>query len=91
MEERGPAKRFLQGMIQIAVGYHHALNGNYKGASSLFTKGIPKLLPYLPSCESVPLGDLVPVFERHRLHFTELLGGKAGDFDGEAIPLIQLA
>jgi len=52
---RGPDRRFLQGMIQVSVGFYHFLNGNYKGAASQFTRGLAKLDGYRPSYHGVEL------------------------------------
>jgi predicted metal-dependent hydrolase len=38
----GPMKRFLQGIIQISVGFHHAHAGNYDGAVNQLAKGLEK-------------------------------------------------
>ncbi|MBI4734808.1 MAG: DUF309 domain-containing protein [candidate division NC10 bacterium] len=38
----GPTKRFLQGIIQISVGFHHAHAGNYEGAVNQLAKGLEK-------------------------------------------------
>jgi len=40
---KGPEKRFLQGVLQIAVGLHHLHKGNYAGAKSLLNEGVEKL------------------------------------------------
>jgi uncharacterized protein len=34
---------FIQGLIQVAVGYFHITNLNLKGAKGLFNKCLPKL------------------------------------------------
>lgn len=39
----GAARRFLQGVIQISVGFHHALRGSYEGAVNQLEKGLAKL------------------------------------------------
>ena len=39
-------KRFLQGLIQIAVGLHHHSNGNLDGACSLLARGAANLKGY---------------------------------------------
>ena len=39
----GPEKRFLQGLIQIAVGFHHHSTGNLVGARSLLCRGADKM------------------------------------------------
>jgi uncharacterized protein len=41
-----PEKRFLQGLIQIAVGLHHHSNGNLDGACSLLARGAANLKGY---------------------------------------------
>jgi predicted metal-dependent hydrolase len=40
---KGGAKRFLQGLIQISVGFHHAVRGSYPGAVNQLEKGLAKL------------------------------------------------
>ena len=37
-----PARTALQGLIQIAVGFHHLENGNREGARSLLVLGLAK-------------------------------------------------
>ncbi len=46
MEERGEAKRFLQGLIQGAVGIFHMIRGNLAGAESQLSKSLAKLGEY---------------------------------------------
>ena len=41
-QPRGPTRRFLQGIIQISVGFHHAHAGNYEGAVNQLAKGLEK-------------------------------------------------
>ena len=41
---KGPMKRYLQGIIQISVGFHHARSGNYHGTVSQLAKGLAKTL-----------------------------------------------
>ncbi|OGB95253.1 MAG: hypothetical protein A2Z31_01820 [candidate division NC10 bacterium RBG_16_65_8] len=40
---RSPARRYLQGIIQISVGFHHAMRGSYHGAVNQLEKGLAKL------------------------------------------------
>ena len=39
----GPEKTFLQGLIQIAVGFHHLQRLNYVGAKNKLQSGLEKL------------------------------------------------
>ncbi len=41
-QPKGHTKRFLQGLIQISVGFHHAHSGNYDGAVNQLAKGLEK-------------------------------------------------
>jgi hypothetical protein len=42
-EASGALRDALQGLIQIAVGYQHAANGNGRGAHALLTEGVARL------------------------------------------------
>jgi uncharacterized protein len=41
-------REFTQGIIQIAVAYHHLLAGNREGAVKLFEKGLRRVMPFSP-------------------------------------------
>jgi predicted metal-dependent hydrolase len=43
---RGPGRDFFQGLIQVAVGFHHFGNGNLAGAESMFSRALKRLAPY---------------------------------------------
>lgn len=43
---RGPARDFLQGLIQIAVGHYHLGNANREGAASMFARALKRLDGY---------------------------------------------
>lgn len=40
---KGPEKWFLQGLLQVGVGFHHLEQQNYTGAKNLLTSGIENL------------------------------------------------
>lgn len=40
---KGPLRTFMQGIIQISVGFHHARRGSYAGAVNQLGKGLEKL------------------------------------------------
>ncbi len=50
MEHRGPARKFYQGLIQMAVALHHFGNGNIRGARKVFLSSRKYLEGYRPSC-----------------------------------------
>ena len=45
---RGPGRSFLQGLIQVAVAFHHLEQGNLRGASSVMERAVSRLAPYAP-------------------------------------------
>ena len=48
--ESGEIRNLYQGILQIGVGFHHASNGNLRGARLLLTDGLDKLGRFLPTC-----------------------------------------
>lgn len=55
---RGGRRLFLQGLIHLAVGFHHWRNGNRAGASRQLRKGLRKIAGYLPACEGIDTSRL---------------------------------
>jgi len=45
--------KFIQALIQLAVGYFHITNNNKNGALGLFNKCIPKFNDYLPEYREI--------------------------------------
>ena len=55
---RGRRRRFLQALIQVAVGFHHHSRGNLVGARSLLARGGNTLTLYPVSYAGLRLGPL---------------------------------
>lgn len=58
-DEQGPARRFYQGLIQLAVCLHHFRNGNTRGAKKLCLSGSDYLEPYRPAYLGLDLERLL--------------------------------
>lgn len=56
--ERTGIRVLYQGILQIGVGFHHALNGNHKGAVALLTDGISKVEQFLPAALDIDTARL---------------------------------
>jgi len=59
---RGPSRDFFQGLIQVAVGFHHLGNGNRPGAITLLRRSLARLGRYparYAGVELAPLRDAV--------------------------------
>ena len=87
--ERGPIRRLYQGILQIGVGFHHALNGNQRGAVQLLTAGIAKTAEYAPQALGIETGALVDAAQRCLDRIVELGPDRIGEFDSAMIPTIE--
>lgn len=54
-----PDANFVQGLIQLSVGYFHITNRNINGANGLLNKSIKKLNPYVPECRKIDVNNLI--------------------------------
>ncbi|MAT39358.1 MAG: hypothetical protein CL946_07115 [Ectothiorhodospiraceae bacterium] len=73
---RGESRLFYQGLIQVAIGYYHAGNRNFKGAHSQLSKAIEKLSEYPDVYRQVPLRNLLTTISLHRSIYRDALLGK---------------
>ena len=74
MECSGERKKFLQGIIQVAVAFHHLRNGNFVGASRLLSAGIEKIRSFDSNQQLI---DLPPLFAALSPLHEKLQGGYA--------------
>ena len=59
LESSGDRKKFLQGLIQLAVALHHLRNGNRVGAERLLAAGVEKLAGCAPERELIDVDALL--------------------------------
>jgi predicted metal-dependent hydrolase len=84
---RGHSRRFYQGLIHLAVGFHHiTVRENSKGALSQLNKGIEKLSEYAPQFQGIELKNLL---NEIRKCVEVIRKVKAEDFDTTLIPKIE--
>jgi len=55
---RGPARDFIQALIQISVGFYHLRNGNFRGGESQLDKGLRNLRAYADDYAGMDLAAL---------------------------------
>jgi uncharacterized protein len=55
---RGPSRDFLQGLVQLAVGFYHLGNGNRAGATTLLRRALLRLERYPGRYAGVDLAPL---------------------------------
>lgn len=85
-ETRGEDRLFLQGLIQISVGFYHFLNRNYKGAASQFTRGLDKLDHYRPAHRGIELNAFMKQVVGWLAMAERGLTGEAVEVDETKIP-----
>lgn len=89
--EQTDIRMLYQGILQIGVGFHHALNGNFKGAVALLTDGVDKVAQFQPSTLGIDTERLVRE-TRDCIAQLQTLGERnISAFEPELIPLIHLA
>jgi len=84
-------KRFLQGLIQIAVAFHHLSNGNDRGAVSLLREGSEKLKGYRPGDLGVELEGVLEGIERCGKALEHLGPHGLAAFDPSLIPKMRVS
>jgi predicted metal-dependent hydrolase len=72
-ESEGLEKRFLQGLIQAAVAFHHHSTGNVAGASSLMERSRKNLAGCPKEFGGIGVGELLDSLSAWR---TALAGGR---------------
>ncbi len=90
-EYRGSARRFYQGLIQVAVALHHFGNGNIRGAKKVYLSSLAYLQDFRPTYNGLDLDAFLAQYERC---FTAVLESTEEfprlDIDPELIPEIHL-
>lgn len=75
VESSGDDKRFLQGLIQVSVGFYHFFNGNPSGALSQWRKGGEKLSGFGACRAGIDVGRLLSDVRAWSLAAERILGG----------------
>lgn len=88
-ERMGLEHQFLQGLIQVAVGLCHFINGNLRGAKKLYESS----RAYLKNCPSPFWGmDLDAFYKQHHRCHEKLLQNPdtTVEIDEDLLPMIAL-
>jgi len=64
MEANKTDKLFYQGLVQVSVGCFHLICGNLNGAKSQISKGINKLLDFIPEYNNLEVANLISKLEK---------------------------
>lgn len=90
MKEQGEIKRFLQGLIQIAVAFYHLGRGNLAGTRSLLHEGLIKIAPHAPACLGLELRDFIAGLEKCQQVISGLSPETCKQFSLDVIPRMRL-
>jgi len=78
--------KFIQGLIQLAVGYFHISNDNKNGAQGLLNKCVPKLIEYRPKYRGIDIENIL-VAINDALEFLSK-SDNMRDFDWKLVPTL---
>ena len=76
--------KFIQGLIQLAVGYFHISNDNKNGAQGLLNKCVPKLIEYRPEYRGIDIENILVAID-DTLEFLSK-SDNMRDFDWKLVP-----
>ena len=80
--------KFIQALIQVAVGYFHITNYNFNGANGLLNKCIPKFELYLPKQRGI---NVINILESVTLSLNNLKEIEIiNDFNWNLAPIIKV-
>jgi hypothetical protein len=89
LREAGDEKQFLQGLIQVAVAFHHLGNKNLRGALSLLHDGVEKIAPYQPVFLGIELQNFIAALQDCRDELLQLGDENSALFHTELIPRMR--
>lgn len=88
-EEHDPARLFLQGLIQVAVAFHHLERRNFRGAVALLHDGLEKIMPARPAFLGVELQEFVARLIACHSELQRLGSEHYDQFQSTRIPRLQ--
>lgn len=87
--EHDPVRLFLQGLIQVAVAFHHLERRNFRGAVALLHDGLEKIMPHRPAFLGVELQEFVARLITCRNELLQLGPDHCDQFQRAHIPQLQ--
>ncbi|WP_017326137.1 DUF309 domain-containing protein [Synechococcus sp. PCC 7336] len=86
IEAMEPQRTFYQGILQLAVGYYHLLNGNWRGAVILLGEGLSRLERYCPDYLELDVAALANASRRNQRRLQMLGADRLSEFSTADIP-----
>jgi predicted metal-dependent hydrolase len=88
--EPGPLRILFKGILQVGVGCHHLLRGNYRGALIKLQTGADYLEPYRPRCLGVDVEALIAAARRLRAAVLAAGADHLAEVDCALLPLVSV-
>jgi predicted metal-dependent hydrolase len=88
--EPGPVRVLYKGILQVGVGCHHLLRGNYRGASLKLQSGVHYLEAFAPTCMQVDVAGLIAQARRLHAEVVRLGPEQLGSVDRDLLPQVSL-
>jgi len=88
-QESGEIRLFLQGLIQIAVAFHHLGNRNFRGTMALLHEGLVKITHQQPEFLGIEVRNLVVRLAACQQQLQQLGPEHFQQFPREMIPSLQ--
>ena len=85
---RLPDAKFVQALIQLAVGYFHITNNNKNGALGLLNKCKPKFELYLPSCRGIDIQGILLLVDSSIAYLNQIDDMK--EFNWTLVPKLEI-
>ena len=86
-EYKLPDAKFIQGLIQLSVGYFHISNLNINGARGLLNKCIPKLSEYAPMYRNIDIDGILKAIDRTLKYIDK--NNNLKEFDWGLVPKLK--
>ena len=83
----GEDREIYQGLIQLAMGIHHALRGKWRASRLLLERALGRLAPRAGNRGPLPLADVVPAAEAFLERVARSERGEA-EFDADRVPTL---
>ncbi|HOJ04747.1 MAG TPA: DUF309 domain-containing protein [Bacteroidota bacterium] len=89
-ETHGARRLLYQGLIQLAVAYYHAGNGNASGATHQLTRALDKFSRADTQTATLNLDEVLPLLNLHLRIFTDAAEG-VGEPTVHEYPVLRIA
>jgi predicted metal-dependent hydrolase len=91
IDELSDDRKLLQGLIQVAAGFHKLRGGTPRGSVKLFDSALAKLRPFAPSAYGVALDALIPEVEAWQRESARMVETGETAFDLKRVPRLTYA